>query len=97
MNEYTAAQMGTMMPVMMFFIMIMLPGALVFYYLLSNTISIVQQKIVLNKAEQEMELSAEKSILKELKNIKEAEIIDNKKTGTKITRISAKDSKKKRR
>ena len=97
MNEYTASQMGIMMPAMMFFIMIMLPGALVFYYLLSNIISIIQQKLALSKAEQEMEYSAEKAVLKELKTIKEAEVIENKKTGTKITRISAKDSKKKRR
>ena len=44
-----------------------------------------------------MEISADKTILKELKKAKEAEIIENKKTGTKITRISAKDTKKKRR
>jgi hypothetical protein len=30
-------------------------------------------------------------------NIKEAEVVENKKSGTKITRISAKDIKKKRR
>ena len=44
-----------------------------------------------------MEISADKAILKELKRAEEAEIIENKKTGTKITRISAKDIKKKRR
>lgn len=97
MNEFTAGQMTTMMPIMMFFIMIMLPGALVFYYLLSNAISAVQQRLVLGQAEKEMEISADKTILKELKKIQEAEVIENKKTGTKITRISAKDSKKKRR
>lgn len=97
MNEYTAGQISTIMPIMMFFIIVMLPGALVFYYLLSNIISAVQQKIVLSQAEKEMEISADKAIIKELKNIKEAEVIENKKTGTKITRISAKDSKKKRR
>ena len=32
-----------------------------------------------------------------MKNIKEAEVVENKKTGTKITRISARDTKKKRR
>lgn len=87
-------QTSFMMPLMMLFIMINLPGALVFYYLLSNIITIVQQKIVLNKAEDTMEASADKAILKELKNIKEAEVIENKKTGTKIIRISAKDAKR---
>ena len=44
-----------------------------------------------------MDDMTDKEILKELKNAKEAKIIENKKTGTKITRISAKDNKKKRR
>ena len=39
----------------------------------------------------------DKVVLKELRNIQEGQVVENKKTGTKITRISAKDSKKKRR
>ena len=39
----------------------------------------------------------DKAVLKELRNIQEAEVVENKKTGTKITRISARDTKKKRR
>lgn len=96
-NDLTSAQMGTMMPIMLLIIMINLPGALILYYFLSNTITFVQQKIVLDKAEKEMEVSADKAILKELKQVQEAEVIENKKHGTKITRISAKDTKKKRR
>ena len=49
------------------------------------------------QAEKEMEISADKAVLKELKHIQEAEVIENKKTGTKITKISARDIKKKRR
>lgn len=96
-NAMAQKQMTGFMPIMMFFIMFALPGALVFYYLLSSGISVVQQKIALKQAEEEMEVSADKSVLKELRKIKEAEVIENKKTGTKITRISAKDTKKKRR
>ena len=96
-NDLTTAQMGKMMPIMLLLIMINLPGALVLYYLLSNLVTMIQQKIVLDKAEKEMEISADRNVIKELKKIKEAEIIENKKTGTKITRISAKDTKKKRR
>ncbi len=98
--EISAMASGSMtkfMPIMMFFIMLYLPGALVFYYLLSSGISILQQKIALKQAEDEMEVSADKAVLKELRKIKEAEVIENKKSGTKITRISAKDNKKKRR
>lgn len=96
-NALAARQMSVMMPLMMFFIMFYMPGALVFYYLLSSVISVVQQKIALSQAEEEMEVSVDRVVLKELRKIQEAEIIENKKTGTKITRISAKDSKKKRR
>ena len=97
MNAMMSRQMGFMMPMMMFLIMFNLPGSLSFYYLLTNIITVVQQRIVLNKSEDEMEISADKAVIKELNKIKEAEVIENKKTGTKITRISAKDSKKKRR
>lgn len=98
-NDMTSAQMGTFMPIMLLIIMINLPGALILYYFLSNLITFIQQKIVLSQAEKEMEISADKAILKELKHIQEAEVIENKKTGTKtkITHISAKDTKKKRR
>ena len=93
----TTGQMTTMMPIMMFLIMFNLPGALALYYLLNNAVTILQQKVVFSKSVKEMDDMTDKTILKELKNIQEAEVITNKKTGTKITRISAKDNKKKRR
>ena len=93
-NAIVSNQMSFMMPLMMLMIMINLPGVLVFYYMLTNAITVVQQKIVLAKSSEDMEVSADKAVLKELKNIKEAEVIENKKTGTRITRISAKDRKK---
>lgn len=93
---FSTRQMSAMMPLMMFMIMFNLHGALAFYYFLNNMLSLVQQKVILKRAEKEMDDMTDKTILKELKNIQEAEIV-NKKTGTKITRISAKDNKKKRR
>ncbi len=92
-NALATRQMSLMMPLMMLFIMFYLPGALVFYYMLSSAIAVVQQRIVLNKADKDMEIATDKTILKELKNAKEAQVIENKKTGTRITRISAKDVK----
>jgi membrane protein insertase Oxa1/YidC/SpoIIIJ len=86
-----------MMPLMMLMITINLPGALCFYYMLSNLISLFQQHHILNKVDQEMDDNTDRAILKELKTktkkIKEAEVIENKKTGTRITRITAKDAK----
>ena len=96
-SSITTSQMSTMMPIMMFIIMFNLNGALAFYYFLSNIITIIQQRIVFKKVDQEIDAVTDKAVLKELKKIKEAEVVTNKKTGTKITRISAKDTKMKRR
>ncbi|MBO7132515.1 YidC/Oxa1 family membrane protein insertase [Candidatus Saccharibacteria bacterium] len=96
-NSFTSGQMSKMMPIMMFVIMFNLNGALAFYYFLTNMITVIQQKIILQKVDDEIDDMTDKVVLKELKKIQEAQVIENKKTGTKITRISAKDNKKKRR
>lgn len=96
-SSMTTGQMAYMMPIMMFIIMFNLNGALAFYYFLSNIITVFQQKIILKKVDTEIDEATDKAILKELNNIKEAKVVENKKTGTKITRISARDTKKKRR
>lgn len=74
-NQVMTKQMSFMMPVMMFIIMINLPGALVFYYFVGNIFTGIQQRYVLNKNTEEMEASADKRILKELKNIEEAQVV----------------------
>ena len=96
-NSFATGQMSKMMPIMMFIIMFNLNGALAFYYFLSNIITILQQKVVLRKVDEEIDDMTDKAVLKELRNIQEAKVVENKKTGTKITRISARDIKKKRR
>ena len=96
-NSMTTGQMSKMMPIMMFIIMVNLHGALAFYYFLSNMITILQQKLIFSRAREEMDDATDKAMTKELKKIQEAQVVENKKTGTKITRISAKDTKKKRR
>lgn len=96
-SSMATGQMSMMMPIMMFIIMFNLNGALAFYYFFSNILTIAQQKLVLNKTEKEIDDMTDKVVLKELRNIQEAQVVENKKTGTKITRISAKDTKKKRR
>ena len=93
-----SGQMTKIMPIMMLLIMINLPGALVFYYMMSNFVTIAQQRIVLNKSYDEMEIAADKTLIKQLNKIEEAEIVkkdDNKKSKQNITRIKA--SNKKRR
>ena len=96
-SNLTTGQMSKMMPIMMFVIMINLHGALAFYYFLSNIITIIQQKIIYARARDDMDDATDKAMTRELNKIQEAEVIENKKTGTKITRISARNNKKKRR
>ena len=79
-NAVAQSQMTWMMPFMMFMIMVNLPGALVFYYLLNNVITVVQQKLILNHNYTEMEAAADKQILKELKEAQEAVIVDDRTT-----------------
>jgi YidC/Oxa1 family membrane protein insertase len=76
-NTYAQQQSTFMMPFMMLFIMISLPGAIVFYYLLNNISSIFMNKVVLNRKLDQMEESADKKIIKELKAHEaiEAEIV----------------------
>jgi len=85
-NAVAQSQTTYMMPFMMLFIMINLPGALVMYYFLSNLITVFIQKIILSKKLEQMEEAADKKVLKELrdatKKIKEAEIVED---NTKIT------------
>ena len=111
-NAAAQGQMTFMMPMMMLLIMISLPGALVFYYLLNNIITVFLQRIILNRNYTEMEAAADKRILKELKDAKEAVVVEDN-TATKsssrsasnknkkeeklhITRISASNKKKRR-
>ena len=79
-NAVAQGQMTWMMPFMMLLIMMNLPGALVFYYLLNNIITIIQQKVILNQNYTEMEAAADRKILKELKDAQEAVIVDDRTT-----------------
>lgn len=101
MNAVVMRKMMKFLPVMMFIIMVSLPGALALYYGVSNIIAVLQQHFILKKDEQEL-----KDIAKDgerEKNAKEAKVV---KTPTKkkapkksdkidskanITRIKAKD------
>ncbi|MCL2038566.1 YidC/Oxa1 family membrane protein insertase [Candidatus Saccharibacteria bacterium] len=92
-NAIVQGRMAFMMPLMMIFIMIQLPGAIILYFFTSNLLSVIQQKIVLSKDLDTMEGLAEKKVLKELRDIQEGEVV--KKQGEKtVTRVKIADSKK---
>lgn len=91
MNAMMAQNMAKFMPVMMFFIMINLPGALALYYTASNLVAVAQQAYLLRGDEEEMEEIADEAIAAEKtkKRVKEAKEAN-------ITRITAKDSGKRK-
>jgi YidC/Oxa1 family membrane protein insertase len=94
-SEMNAIMMNKMMkflPIMMFFIMINLPGALVLYYTISNIVAVYQQKGILEEDAKEMIQIADKaSPDRQNKKTTIKERADNA-TEAKITRITAKDS-----
>lgn len=96
-NAVMSSQMSKTMPIMMFLIMINLPGALVFYYFISNMMTGVQQKYLLGKKTEEMEVSADKKIIRELNKIEEGQVVKEKRDGARITKITAKSKKRGRR
>lgn len=109
MNAIVMRNMMKFMPVMLFFIMINLPGALALYFAISNLIAVLQQHYLLKQDEEELEELADeptvvdvpnkstKSTTKSSKSTKKSSKKSTKTSGANVTRITAKDTKKKRR
>ena len=105
-NAAVNSNMNLILPVILFFLMMGLYGALIFYYLISNIIQIIQQKYIFSIDSKEMEEIAQESPKNKLKNAKEAIIVKNtpskpikkkskeKTGGTNIRRIKAKEGKR---
>ena len=93
-SEMSNAMMGSMMkfmPIMMFFIMVGLPGALALYYTVSNLVATAQQHYLLNKDTEEMDNIADEVIEKQPLSKKRAAADRAKKAKEgNITRIKAK-------
>lgn len=94
----TAMTSGMMkfMPVMMFFIMVGLPGALALYYTASNLVATAQQHYLLNKDTEEMDELADEVIDAEVNTStkKKAKDRAQKANEAHVTRITAKDGRK---
>lgn len=106
-SEMNAAMMRKMikfMPIMMFFIMLNLPGALALYFAVSNIVAAVQQHYILKKDVEELEAIADQPVKNKTNkpSPKKATIVkdtppksrDKMKGETTVTRIVAKDTKK---
>lgn len=76
-NSVVSGQMSKITPIMMLFVMLNLPGALVFYYMTSTILNSVQQKYIFSKNTEDMENTADKAIIRRLKKIEEAEIVSD--------------------
>jgi len=84
------------MPIMMFFIMVGLPGALALYYTASNLVATAQQHYLLNKDTEEMDELADEVIDAEANTStkKKAKDRAQKADEAHVTRITAKDGRK---
>lgn len=103
MNAAVMQKMMKFLPIMMFLIMVNLPAALALYYAVSNIVAAIQQHIILKQDEEELEKIAEepqKKASTRAKQAQEAKVIkkaptkarDTIKDETTITRITAKDT-----
>lgn len=63
MNAAVAGNMAKIMPFMMFFIMINLPGAIALYYVVTNLVQLAQQHYILRQDEIEMDEIATEAIV----------------------------------
>jgi len=94
MNAIVMGKMTKVLPFFMFFIMIGVPGALALYYAVSNLVAVAQQAYLLKKDEVEMEEIADGPSPKPVKKATAKAREKVAKTAT-VTRIKAKDTKKK--
>lgn len=94
MNQIVSNNMMKFMPVMMFFIMMTLPGALALYYVISNLVAVGQQAYILREDEEEMEeIASEPSVeLTTGKNQRSAQKRAKDAKEAHVTRIVAKDT-----
>ena len=96
MNALVMGKMSKVFPFIMLFIMIGLPGALVLYYAVSNLVAVGQQTYVLRQDEEDLEELADSATPPRSDTQKKQFKKATKSTPT-ITRITAKDTRKKGR
>lgn len=97
-NAMVSQNMVRFMPIMMFFIMISLPGALALYYATSNLVAVVQQHFLLRKDEEELEEIADEPTVQEKKTTKKTTVTQRARGAkeARVTRITAKDTRRKK-
>lgn len=91
MNAIVMNKMMKFLPIMMFFVMINLPGALALYYTVSNLVAVIQQHTILKQDAEEMIEIADKAEIVVAKKAT-AKAREKQAQEGKITRITAKDT-----
>lgn len=107
-NAVVMSKMIKFLPILMFFIMLSLPGALALYYVTSNIFAAIQQHYLLKRDAEEMDKLADQEIKKtgkkatakaRAREAREADVAkkpSSKKSEVNVTRISAKDTPRKK-
>lgn len=97
-NAAVMENMVKIMPIMMLFIMVSLPGALALYYTMSNLVAVAQQHYLLSRDQEELEEIAEEVIEKKQskKATAKARVREEQAREAHVTRITAKDTRKKK-
>lgn len=91
MNAIVMNKMMKFLPIMMFFVMINLPGALALYYTVSNLVAVIQQRSILKQDAEEMIEIASKADMGQGKKATAKARAKQAQEGN-ITRITAKDT-----
>lgn len=96
-NNIIMSKMAYVLPFLMLFIMLNLPGAIALYYAVSNIVATIQQHYILKQDEEELEQLAEEAVKKHDKGGKKATAKARAKQADEatVTRIVASSSKKK--
>jgi len=102
MNAIVMRKMMKILPFFMFYIMLIVPGALALYYGVSNIVAVLQQHYLLKQDEEELEEISnmpDKKLHKttSAKNKKGKKKTPQKESETTVVRISAKDTRKRRK
>lgn len=95
-NAVVSRKMIKLLPFMMLFIMLSLPGAIALYYFISNVVGFIQQSLILKKDEEELEQLADEPDKKSGKKATakaRAKVATEAKV-TNVTRITAQDNRK---
>lgn len=94
MNAVVMSKMIKVLPLFMFVVMVTVPGALALYYAVSNIVAVMQQSHLLKQDEEELEEVADEAEAKPTKKAT-AKAREKAAQGATVTKVVAKDSKKK--